>query len=306
MAWWQAYAILIAIVTPVAAAVGFYRSRKLGYLVFLAQAALFLEIGAIVFAINPGPQPSMSPLLWFAAGVVLIDIFVMTWALAMRRRLLRGTITVAQLDRANDRAFISRLLTIAVVVAVLLNFEPWLGVVCLIANAAWLAIWIPRRLRTYGIEATADMSGPPELIFSYLVDPVKWPSYRTVSDRMIVSVKPEGPLETGSEMVSRMPVSIGKQLKPYIVESTIVVVDLVPNISYSTLWRDRPSEHATTRLETQRDGVRVSFALRGVQPFRASTLGVTFDVAKILDARKAELLRGWERLKAVLRSNEGQ
>ena len=78
MAWWQAYAILIAIVTPVAAAVGFYRSRKLGYLVFLAQAALFLEIGAIVFAINPGPQPSMSPLLWFAAGVVLIDIFVMT------------------------------------------------------------------------------------------------------------------------------------------------------------------------------------------------------------------------------------
>ena len=38
-------------------------------------------------------------------------------------------------------------------------------------------------------------------------------------DQMIVSVKPNGPLLMGSEIVSRTPVSTGKHLKQYMVES---------------------------------------------------------------------------------------
>jgi hypothetical protein len=296
----QLYAILIAIVTPVAAAIAIYRMRRLSYIALSLQLILFVELGAIAYALDPEGESRPTPLLAVALVVGVIDIVYMVWTLYRRRLLLAAPITVAQLDRANDRGLVSRLLTIAVVILLLLNFKPWVGVACLVFNALWMCAWIPRRLRRYRLDVSSEIAAPPGVIFPYLVDPAKWSLYRRSDDARLVSVKPDGPLAKGSEIVTDVRVSAGKRLKPYTLRSTSIVTEVVPDASYSTVWQDRPSERATIRLENEPPKTRLTFQLEGVQPFRPASMGVMLDVGAIVAARRKELADGYERLKQIL------
>jgi hypothetical protein len=297
----QLFALVIATVTPLAALGGVFRTRKLSYVALALQVIVWLEIGAIAYALDPTREPGWTPLLLGAAVLVTVDVAVVVWALYMRSRLLRAPISVAQLDRANDRGLMSRILTIGVVVLLLLNFKPWVGIACVAFNALWAALWIPRRMRTYRMSVSARISAPPGAIFRYLVDPATWKLYRASTELVVISVKPEGPLARGSEIVSRMTVRVGRRMKPYTLESTTVVTHLERDSSYSTVWRDRPSEHATTRVEpTSSESARLALELVGVQPYGPAWMGVMLDVRGVMASRQKDALSAWARLKAIL------
>jgi Polyketide cyclase / dehydrase and lipid transport len=302
----QVYAIIIAVVTPVAALVGALRTRRWSHAVLLGQLFLLAEVGLIAYAISPDPRPQMSPLLWLAAALLVADGFVMGWGIYRRRRMLRGPISVAQIDRSNARGLISRVMTILVASAVMLNFAPWLGIANLGGNVLWMCLWIPKRLRTYGMEASVEIAASPQAVFPYLVDTAKWPLYRSRSDWQVVSVKPPGLLAVGSQILSQMPVSPGKHIKPYVVQSTTEVDAMTSDRSYSTVWLDRPSEHAVTELEHTPSGTRVLFRLEGVQPFWPAAMGVMLDVRRLIAPRRADISRNFARLKEILEAAPSQ
>jgi len=97
-----------------------------------------------------------------------------------------------------------------------------------------------------------------------------------------------------------MPVSPGKHIKPYLLQSTTEVTGLTPDRSYSTVWADRPSEHAVTELEHTLSGTRVHFRLEGVQPFWPSAMGVMLDVPNLIAKQRAVISRNFARLKEIL------
>lgn len=134
----------------------------------------------------------------------------------------------------------------------------------------------------------------------YLVDTARWPLYRSKSDWQVVNVEPPGLLAAGSRILSRMPVSPGKHIKPYLLQSTTEVTGLTPDRSYSTVWADRPSEHAVTELEHTLSGTRVHFRLEGVQPFWPSAMGVMLDVPNLIAKQRAVISRNFARLKEIL------
>jgi len=302
----QLYAIVIAIVTPLAVAVAVYRTRRWSYVVLLGQFVLFMEIGAIAYVIDPSPAPSLTPMLVAAFVVLAVDLVFMVWTLYRRSRLLQAPTTIAQIDAANDRGLISRVPTIGVVVLLLLNFKPWVGIACLVANVAWAFIWIPRPMRSYRMAVASDIGASPAAIFPYLVDPERWKLYRASREPVVVSVRPEGPLARGSEIVTRMTGTLGRRIRPYVVDSTSIVTELVPDRSYSTLWKDRPSERAKTRLEPTASGTRLTFELEGVQPYRPASMGTMLDVRDTVGARVKELTATYARLKQIVEASPSQ
>jgi Polyketide cyclase / dehydrase and lipid transport len=304
----QVDAILLAIAIPVIAVLGILRSRRWSHAVLLAQLFLLLEVGAIAYAINPDPETRMTTLLWLAAALTIVDVFVLGRTIYMRRRMLAGPISVAQLDRANQRAGLTRLLTILAVSAVLLNFEPVLGVVNLAANALWTCLWIPRRVRTYGMEVSVEISASPHAVFQYLVDPTTWPLYRSMptSQVQLVTVRPPGPLAVGSQIVTRTSTSPGRYVKAYTIESTTEVTAMTPDRSYSGVWLDRPSEHVLMQVQDVPAGARIFFELEGVQPYVSGVLGLMLDVRGILAGRRAETILNFARLKQILEAAPSQ
>jgi hypothetical protein len=97
-----------------------------------------------------------------------------------------------------------------------------------------------------------------------------------------------------------MTVNVGKRIKPYFVDSTLVVTDVVPDRSYSMVWKDRPSELTTTRLEPTPSGTHLTFDLEGVAPFQPASMGGMFDVRNTVRARRDELSAGYARLKQIV------
>jgi len=73
-----------------------------------------------------------------------------------------------------------------------------------------------------------------------------------------------------------------------------------PDRSYSTVWVDRPSEHARTRLEEVPTGTRVLSRIDGVQSFWLSTMGLMFDVRSVVAARQSVTSRNFAKLKQIL------
>lgn len=306
MTWlWQVYALVIAVVFPVAAVIGYLRVRRVAQLVLLAQIGLFVEVGAVVYAISPGPAPSLTPLISLALALVAIDLAFMAWSLIRRRQLLSRTITIGQLDRLNDRARISRVLTVLALSLFLLNFEPWLGIANVVFFVASTAVWAPARFRKYGLEFSTELPAPPGAVFRYLVEPATWSLYRS-GDIKVIKVIPPGSLAAGSRVVSLMPVSVGRSIKPFQLETTTEVTELERNELVETVWVERPYEHSVTRLEATPSSTRISFRLDAVMPFWLAAMGVIFDVRAVVAQRRAEIEQNYERLRAILAAGPAQ
>lgn len=302
---WQVGALVLAFVLPITGAIGYFRSRRVSVLILLAQIGLFFEVGAIIYVIEPGSEPSLTPLLLLAFGLIAVDFVVMLWSIVLRRRLLSKPISISQLDRVNDRARVSRVLTVLALSALLANFEPWLGVAMLLFFVATTAVWLPVRCRRYGLELTTDLPAPPGAVFPYLVDPAKWNLYRS-SDIKVVKVTPSGPLAAGSRVISLMPVSVGKSFKPFMLETTTEVTGLDPDEQLSTVWIERPYERSNTRLEPTPSGTRLNFQLHAVMPFWLAAMGVMFDVRRMVAQRRAEMDANYVRLRAILQAVPAQ
>jgi Polyketide cyclase / dehydrase and lipid transport len=199
----------------------------------------------------------------------------------------------------NDRARVSRVLTVLALSALVANFEPWLGVAMVVFFVATTAVWLPVRWRSYSLELMTELPAPPAAVFPYLVDPAKWSLYRSTEVK-VVKIIPPGPLVAGSRVVSLMPVSVGKSFKPFTLETTTEVTGLVADEQFSTVWIDRPYERSTTRVEPITSGTRLNFRLDAVMPFWLAAMGVIFDVRRIVAQRRAEMEANYVRLKAIL------
>jgi len=297
---WQEDSIFLAALMAAIAVIGFVRSRRLGYFVLLLQVLALFEVGLVVYAIHPGPEPTLTPLVVLAGVLLVLGVVVAAWTLGVRRKLVSaGPITVAQLDALNGRSMASRLLMFLFLTTLLFDFEPWIGVSNVVLNVVWACLWIPAGLRRYALGTSTEIHAPPSAVFAYLVDPGRWNEYRA-GNRKIINVSPPGPLAPGSEIVSRQAAVAPKSLKPLFVDSTTRVTEIVPDRKLETVWRDRPSEHSRTVLEPVPGGTRISTEVTGLLPYRDALAGVGFDIGTVLALRKVEFEANALRLKQIL------
>lgn len=305
MEWLQFEAAILAALLPCAGAIGWARSRRLSHVVLVLQGFLFLEVGAIAYAINPGSAPVMTGLLWFAVGLTFFDIAFTVWMLLAMRRLGTKPITLRELDRINDRSFVTRLLTLIAITALLLNFEPWLGVANVAGNALWACCWIPRRTRAYSLKMSADLSASTTVVFPFVIDPARWSQYRT-GDMKVMGWAPPGPFAVGTQVVTQQPVMRGRAFKPFLLESTSVITGLVAGLSFSTAVVGRPDDTAETTMAPLDPGTRLTVEYRSVVRLIHAVLGVMLDLPTLLAARRVTFSRDYARLNEILEAGPAQ
>ena len=282
----------------VVAVIGYLRSRRASYLVLMAQVLLVLEVGLVVYALNP--VLAFTPWLDIAGGAIAVALLLMLWSLYQRRKLLAAEITVRQLDRFNRRGIVNRLLMILCFTALLFNFEPWLGVANVVLNVVLAAVFVAPSSRRYAMTSEAAINAPATLVFDYLVDTSKWSLYRRDGEGQVTRVDPPGRLQLGSKIVARQRVPTGRKSQPFILITTNEVTALEPDRLLETVWVERPSERGRFELETLAEGVRIRFRLFGQLMRRDALAGLRLDLRSLVTLRQTEIQRNHARLKQIL------
>jgi len=297
---WRGAAGALAVVLPLAAMTRLMFSRRLAVAVLLLQLLLVPEIALLAFAAGAGEWPrsrSWIPIAVFVAVCELVFFAVAFMNLRLRSNLTTATLTLV--DRFDHRALLATTLMVLALSGILLVFDPWFAVLNLVANAAWVGVWIPRRWRTIEYEqSVVEINAPPHRVFAFATDPANWPQCR--SDVEVVSVVPPGPLATGTRYTLRRrlgTVRAGRQLE---LVTGYVVTDLVPAKRYAVMTVERPLELGVVEFDGTGSGTRITLHFHGVTRLAQAVSGTRFTIARDLAARHAVDAERYARLKELV------
>jgi len=297
---WRGAAAALAVVLPLAALLRIVMSRQLTVLVLAMQLLFVPELALIAFAAGTGQVPQMR--VWFPLAVFVIFCeLLFTVLVFMNYRLGSNlkTVTFAMSDRVDDRALLARTLTVLALSAILFAFDPWFGVLNLVANGAWICLWIPRRWRTVEYEmGTVEISGSVDHVFAFATDPANWSQYR--SDVEVENVEPPGRLAAGTRYTLRRRLPVMRGGRKLELVTNYVVTDLVPAQRYSVKVPERPMELAITEFEGDESTARIRFHGYAVLRLSQAIAGVMLNLSRDLASRRAADLKTYGRMKELL------
>jgi hypothetical protein len=292
---WQIVFAFIAIGSALGAALRLVRTRRWHIVVLLAQILLVPEAALVVAVLNPGPVPDANMLLIVVALTGGAAFLAMGWSLYQRRQMRRPSVPLAVVNRQHLAAVVSRLLVIVMISGFLFTFAPGFAVANLILNAAWLALWIPRRWRHIELEAIEDIDAPVQAVFAAMIDTSRW---NGVQDGSVV-VEPPGILKVGSRIVRRqelLPLAADPRMAGYL-ESQSVVTSMAPDLGYTVELMGHPENTSGFDLLAAASGTRVRSWSSGTLTLPEAAAGLFFELPKVIAIRKAEMSKSVERLK---------
>ena len=301
---WQIAIALMAIAFALGAALRLVRTPRWHSVVLLAQIMLVPEVALVVAVLHPGPMPDANRLL-AVVGVAGGAAFVaMGWSLYQLRQMRRPSVPLAVMNRQHLAAVVSRLLVVVMISGFLFTFAPGFAVANLLLNAAWLALWIPRRWRRVDFEVTDDVRAPLPAVFAAAVDPSRW---NDVQDGSVV-VEPPGSLKVGSRIVRRqklLPLVPNPKMAGFL-ESQSVVTSVEPDRGYTVELMGHPSATAGVDLVDAAGRTRVRSWSRGMLTLRDAAAGLYFELPDAIAIRKAEMRKSVERLKQSVEAAPNQ
>jgi hypothetical protein len=301
---WQIALALLAIAFALGAALRLVRTPRWQIVVLLAQIILVPEAALVVAVLHPGPMPDVNRLLAVVAvfgGAAFLGI---GWSLYQRRQMRRPSVPLAVVDRQHLAAVVSRLLVVGMTSGFLFTFAPGFAVANLLLNAAWLALWIPRRWRRVNFEVTDEIRAPLPAVFAAAIDTSRW---NDVQDGSVV-VEPPGSLKVGSRIVRR------QKLRPLVpnprmagfLESRSVVTSVEPDRGYTVELMGNPSATGGVDLVDAAGQTRVRSWSRGMLTLRDAVAGLYFELPDEIAIRKAEMRKSVERLKQSVEAARNQ
>lgn len=292
---WQICCASLAIVFALAAVIRFVRTPRWHVAVLLAQLLIIPEPALVVEVLRPGPLPNSNELLAIV-GVTAVAAFVaMGVSLWRRRKLMAGAVEVVSLERQQRAAFVARALTILMISGLLFAFAPWFAVANLVANAAWIAIWIPGRLRRIDIAVAQDIAAPPHAVFEAATDTTSWLGTKDGS----VTVEPAGPLRVGSRLMSRQSLhrlSSNPRLARYL-ETTSVVTSVMTDQGYATVLAGHPDITGGLDLSAASGGTRATSWSKSRLSVTEAASGLAWELPAVIATRQAEIRERLTRLK---------
>lgn len=301
MGYYQFFAGVLAILLVVVWVVLILRNRWWGVLVLSTLSFALPALGLAVYAIAPGPSPSQAALLVLAAVLYLVGLVLLGWRFTFGRRWRSSTLiyTAASETKRNLRGVAGRAFLVVWLSGLLFLIEPGLAIANLAINAAWMAIWIPRRWRTRQVQNSVQIAVAPERAFEFVTNPKNWPRYNP--DLELVAVTPDGPLVAGSEYVTRTVIPKPLQTTSHRqVESRHRVSAMAPGSSYTVTWSDQPGLVSRTDFVPVDSGTRITNTRTMTVSFLEASIGVTLNLPRALAvAREMEDQRN-ARLKEAL------
>jgi hypothetical protein len=297
---YQFFAASLAIVLVVGWVVLVLRYRWWGVAVVSALTLWLPAVGFAVYALTPGQPPADAVVLYLVALVYLAVIV----AAAMRFRVgrKRGPKPLIYASASETRRFQrvgGRALLVLSLSSLVFLAEPGIAVANLALNAAWMAVWIPRRCRTRQVENSVVVSVAPERAFEFVTNLKNWPLYH--DDLELVEVTPDGPLAIGSEYVARTAIPQALQDSSHRqIETRNRVIAMVPGSSYTVTWSDEPGWVSRTDFVQVDSGTRITNKRTMTVSFPQASEGVMLNLPRALAAARVADERRNARLKEVL------
>lgn len=298
------YCAFAAFAFALAVALRLIRKPRWNFVVLLAQIMLVPEAALLVAAIHPGPIPDPNILLPIVAVTGAAAFLAMAWSFYERRMMRRPSVPIAVVKSQNLAAMASRLLVVLMLSGFLFTFAPGFAVANLVLNAAWLALWMPRRLRHIDFEVIEDVKAPVPTVYAAMIDSARW---NGVVDGSVV-VEPPGSLKVGSRIVRRRqlrPMSRDPKMAGYL-ESQSVVTSMQSDRSYTVQLMGHPENTAGCDFIAVAGGTRVRSWSRGMLTLREATAGLSFELPRTVAMRKAEMSKTVERLRQSVEAAPSQ
>jgi hypothetical protein len=302
---YRVVALGVAVVLVVLGGIAIVRYPRPLMLVPIILLMAVPAIAFFVFALGQDPATEPTALTWLAFIPVLAGLAAGVGMLVLMRT--SKAYSRATLDLlANGTAVVWGGIVLGLTDVVYL-FEPAFAIANLALNAAWVVLWVPRRLRTLRTMFSLEVHAPADRVYGFMVDPANWKLYQ--DDVESVTVVPVGALAIASRVTVRRRIDPGPlrgpRFGPYAVETASVITELVLGRLIASQEVDRPAAQARTELQEHGGGTLVTSIGQGLMPFRYALFGGMVEFWSRRREREAAVRRRRERLISLLdRSQE--
>ncbi len=299
---WRFTAGLLAITLVAIASVGVWRYTRPVMFVWIGLLIAIPAAGFAAYALVPGPVPDLRRPFWLVAFIPTIAALVATvwiaiWMVAQRRALQMRSLQLASIGMLVT--FEGIVLAISDVMTL---WEPGFAAANIALNAAWVLVWIPRRLRTTEARTAVEIAAPRGKVFAFLANPGNWPLYQ--EGTLAAEARPAGPLAAGSEIVTQRTYSTpvrGPRFLPTVLETHWLVTWLEPDAGIAMTMTSQPPQNETAfRFTDSAAGTRLDVRATGLVPYRLAVLGVVIENSSTWSERMAIANRNLARLKGLL------
>ncbi len=307
MTYYQLFSAAFAILLLVVWVVVILRYRWWGVVVVSGLSFGLPAIGFAVYVIAPGPSPATGAVVFLVALLYLVMLVALVRRFTIGRKGRPSPLIYAPANETQRymRGVVGRSLAVVWLSSLLFLVEPAFAIANLALNAAWMALWIPRRWRTSQVQNSVLVSVAPQRAFEFVTNLNNWPLYR--DDLELVEVTPDGPLASGSEYVARAPIPQSLQTTSHRrIESRLRVSAMVPGSSYTITRPDEPGYVSRTDFVPIDTGTRITNTRTMTIPFTQASLGVTLNLPRALSVARAVDARRNARLKEALEQAPSQ
>ncbi len=298
---WQLTAGFLAAILVFIGAMSLVRYSRPVMLVILGFVLLIPAAGWAAYAIVPGPEPHLGPVLWLAFIPAVLGLAVGVWMLAwMSAR--RDALTFANIELLSNGTLIVYAALIVALSDVLALWQPAWAIANVCASALWLLAWAPPRLRETRIDSSVEINASVARVYSFLVDPMNWPRYQDGLE--VVAVRPAGPLAAGSEVVLRQHYDShihGPKMLPEVIETASVVSSVTPERELAMHLANRPASTATFAFAAAGEGrTTLRSVAQSVAPYRLAVFGALIELRTQRGERQVRAQRSLARLQELL------
>jgi hypothetical protein len=304
--YYQFFSGALAIVLMVVWVVLVLRYRIWGVAVVFGLSFGLPAVGFAVYAIAPGPSPADAAVVFLVVLLYAAVLLLLALRFTVGRRRRPNPLIYEEAGETGRfmRALAGRAFLVVWLSALLFLVEPGIAVANLAVNAAWLALWIPRRMRTRLERNSVQVSVAPERAFEFVTNLHNWPLYR--DDTELVRVTPDGPLASGSEYVARALIPKSLQTTSHRqVESRYHVTAVVPGSSYTVQLLDQQAISRTEFVPVD-SGTRIANTRSMVIPYPQASMGVMLNLPRALSIAREADTRRLARLKEILEGAPSQ
>jgi hypothetical protein len=297
---WQLAAGFLAAIFALMAVAGFLRYPRPLMVVVIALLLRIPIAGLAGYALIPGPPPHPGALLWLAFVPAVAGLAAGVWMLAWMS-MRRASLTFANLELLSNGTLISYGGLILAISDALALWQPVWAMANLCVNAAWVLLWLPRRMRISVLDSSVEIAAPLSRVYSYVADPSNWPAYQ--EDVVSVAVQPEGPVGVGSEVTvtQRYESGVrGPRMLPDTITTVSVVDEVIADRALSMHLAERPAARSRMEFAETPAGTRITSKASAVAPFRLAVFGGLVELRTQRGARLARARRNLERLKRLL------
>lgn len=301
LSFYQVLSAALAMLLILAWAVLVLRYRWWGVFVLSGLSFALPAVGFGVYAIRPGKSPADAAVAVFVALLCVAMLVALAWRFTLGRRHRSDPLIYSGANETGQygRALARRAFLVLWLSGLLFLVEPGIAIANVALNGAWMALWIPRRLRTREVQNSVQISVPRELAFGFITDPNNWPLYR--DDTELIEVVPDGSLAMGTEFVARtlIPESL-RTTSHRQIETRFRVTAIVPGSSYTVTSVDQPGNVSRTDFAPVGSGTLITNAHGMTVPYPQAIQGVMLNLPRALSATRQMDDRRMARLKEIL------